>query len=181
MSYIECLNNLITENNLSNEIKDLKFRDEVVGHHNGQTDFILYAILNNKAVGTTEYVEFNKIPSISMIKVQPSYRRLGIAKNMVRYIQSQYPQKEIEWGMTTPEGTALYQSIKDELYVDKEKILLKKKYEDLVLERDKLKKAMDDLYKKFDTNPDKIRNKIKELNDRFVVVDDEIYELEKEI
>ncbi len=160
---------------------DITFRDEVTGHHSGQTNLNLYAIIDGKIAGTLEYVKFNDVPSISMIKVKPAYQRMGIGKALVLNLQKEFPDTEIEWGMTTPEGTALKDSLKDELYVDMSKAELKKKYDALIAERGRYQKKMDDLYRQFDTDPDEIRKEIKKLNDRYVELDDEIYELEKEI
>ena len=157
------------------------FREELTGHYSGQSNLTLFAEIDGKTVGTLEYAIFNGDPSISMVEVQPAYQRKGIGKAMVLHLQKQHPHKEIEWGMTTTDGTALQNSLRGQLYVDTKKIQLKKRHDDLVVERDKLQKEMDDLYKKFDTAPDEIRGKIQKLNDRWVAADDEIYELEKDI
>ena len=42
-----------------------------------------------------------------MIEVLEDYRRQGIATQMLRYLQGQYPNEEIEWGYLTEDGSAL--------------------------------------------------------------------------
>ena len=49
-----------------------------------------------------------------MIEVLEDYRRQGIATQMLRYLQGQYPNEEIVWGYLTEDGSALYQAVVDE-------------------------------------------------------------------
>jgi hypothetical protein len=40
-----------------------------------------------------------------MIKVIDGFQKIGIGKAMVKHLQKQFPDMEIKWGFTTPEGT----------------------------------------------------------------------------
>ena len=44
---------------------------------------------------------------IDMIEVEDEYRRKGIATRMLYYLRNTYPDFYIDWGWTTPDGTAL--------------------------------------------------------------------------
>ena len=65
-------------------------------------------------VGTLRYSIFEGRPHISMIEVLEDYRRQGIATQMLRYLQGQYPDEEIEWGYLMEDGSALYRAVVDE-------------------------------------------------------------------
>lgn len=85
-------------------------RSEVKGAHNGQVDFTLYIEDDGKVLGKLDAVEFDKKPSINMIDVY--VKGNGNGKQLVKHLQSLYPDQEIEWGMTTDEGEALRKSLK---------------------------------------------------------------------
>lgn len=78
-------------------------------------DFMLMqAVRGELTVGTIRYSIFEGRPHISMIEVLEDYRRQGIATQMLRYLQGQYPNEEIVWGYLTEDGSALYQAVVDE-------------------------------------------------------------------
>lgn len=54
---------------------------------------------------------FGGIPSIQHILVSPSCPRQGVASALVRDLQSRFPDTEIQWGGTTPDGAALRDSL----------------------------------------------------------------------
>lgn len=87
------------------------FKEELVGHHNGQTDNILRALIGDNPAGRIEYSVYGGKPSIGMIRTEPAYQRQGIATEMLRNLQSKYPNQMIDWGMLTDDGAKLYQSV----------------------------------------------------------------------
>lgn len=95
------------------DIKEkITYTNEMRGHHHGQNDMTIRAKIDGETVGLLHYVEYQKEPSISMIEVSPEYRRRGIARGMVYHLQNMYPDKEIDWGMTTDDGSMLYKTLK---------------------------------------------------------------------
>ena len=74
----------------------------------------MQAVRGELTVGTIRYSIFEGRPHISMIEVLEDYRRQGIATQMLRYLQGQYPNEEIVWGYLTEDGSALYQAVVDE-------------------------------------------------------------------
>lgn len=120
----------------------LSFKDESTGYHHGQTDMTLYALLDNKVVGYIEYSVYNDTPSIRMIEVDDNYKRRGYAREMLRNLQSKFPETEIDLGMLTDDGDKLVKSLQFDLlpseYIDDYEHLerLKKECEGIKLEID---------------------------------------------
>ena len=75
---------------------------------------LMQAVRGELTVGTIRYSIFEERPHINMIEVLEDYRRQGIATQMLRYLQGQYPNEEIEWGYLTEDGSALYRAVVDE-------------------------------------------------------------------
>ena len=94
--------------------EETRILDEALGAHSGQIDMLMQAVRGELTVGTLRYSIFEGRPHISMIEVLEDYRRQGIATQMLRYLQGQYPNEEIEWGYLTEDGSALYRAVVDE-------------------------------------------------------------------
>ena len=94
--------------------EETRILDEALDSHNGQIDMLMQAVRGELTVGTIRYSIFEERPHISMIEVLEDYRRQGIATQMLRYLQGQYPDEEIEWGYLTEDGSALYRAVVDE-------------------------------------------------------------------
>ena len=94
--------------------EETRILDEALNAHNGQIDMLMQAVRGELTVGTIRYSIFEGRPHISMIEVLEDYRRQGIATQMLRYLQGQYPDEEIEWGYLTEDGSALYRAVVDE-------------------------------------------------------------------
>ena len=88
------------------------YKNEMRGFHSGQKDLSLRAYIGGELVGWIDYVDYHGDPSISMIEIFPQYRRRGVARGLVYKLQKMYPDREIDWGMTTDEGSMLYSSLK---------------------------------------------------------------------
>lgn len=84
----------------------------VTGVYRDQTDMRMTVQLGNKVVAALDFSVYQGQPSIKYIKVDSDYRKRGLGKLMIRELQRMYPDQEIDWGYTTPEGTELYRSIK---------------------------------------------------------------------
>lgn len=80
------------------EAEETQILDEALDAHHGQIDMLMQAVRGELTVGTIRYSIFEGRPHISMIEVLEDYRRQGIATQMLRYLQGQYPNEEIVWG-----------------------------------------------------------------------------------
>jgi len=89
--------------------QDLQLLDECTGYHHGQTDCIIRANIDGNQVGYLNYSIFEDVAYINHVQVDENFRRQGIAKAMYQKLQEENP--DIDWGMTTPEGTALKEKI----------------------------------------------------------------------
>lgn len=89
----------------------LTFKNEVTDAYFGQLNMLLTAIKNEQPVGQVEYIKYNGEISINHILVLEKFRRKGIATSLLRYLQKKNKDKEIEWGYTTNDGTALKNAI----------------------------------------------------------------------
>lgn len=96
------------------EAEETQILDEALDAHHGQIDMLMQTVRGELTVGTIRYSIFEGRPHISMIEVLEDYRRQGIATQMLRYLQGQYPNEEIVWGYLTEDGSALYQAVVDE-------------------------------------------------------------------
>lgn len=94
--------------------EETQILDEALDAHHGQIDMLMQAVRGELTVGTIRYSIFEGRPHINMIEVLEDYRRQGIATQMLRYLQGQYPNEEIVWGYLTEDGSALYQAVVDE-------------------------------------------------------------------
>ena len=81
------------------EAEETQILDEALDAHHGQIDMLMQAVRGELTVGTIRYSIFEGRPHISMIEVLEDYRRQGIATQMLRYLQGQYPNEEIVWGV----------------------------------------------------------------------------------
>ena len=102
------------ENTAEASPEETQILDEALDAHHGQIDMLMQAVRGELTVGTIRYSIFEGRPHISMIEVLEDYRRQGIATQMLRYLQGQYPNEEIVWGYLTEDGSALYRAVVDE-------------------------------------------------------------------
>jgi hypothetical protein len=92
--------------------ESIDITQNVTGHHGGQTDIQLVARNENGVAGYLDYSVWNGQIQIGMIHVHQ--KRSGVGTALVKELQKMYPTTEIDWGMTTPEGTQLYKSLEFE-------------------------------------------------------------------
>ena len=92
----------------------LQFREEFIDSYSGQSNFKLTASQpgrDDAPLGFVAYSVFRDKPAISLIEVMPNYRRRGVATQLLQSLQEIFPGVEIEWGMLTGEGGALYKAL----------------------------------------------------------------------
>jgi len=61
----------------------------------------------NKVYSYIEYTYWLGDVYIDHIYTYPEYRRKGYAMRLIEWIYNEYNDADIQWGMTTPEGTHL--------------------------------------------------------------------------
>jgi hypothetical protein len=83
----------------------------VTGCGHGQIDCLSTWMENGEAQGYVSYAVFEDTPHIQNIKVNGSHLRRGIATALVRDLQERYPEREIDWGMLTEDGSAFYNQL----------------------------------------------------------------------
>ena len=84
-------------------------------HHSGQDDFTLIAknASNGQPIAYVQYSLYEDDIYIKYMHVRPELRRQSIGTQMMNDIKREYPTSTINWGGTTPEGNALYESMED--------------------------------------------------------------------
>lgn len=103
-------------------VESIEISDTVIDAHSGQLDGRLYAKDNDgNILGYMDYTEYDNTPSISMVEVDPAYRRKGIGSALYKKLQSLYPDKELGTSGTTPDGAAIRKAMEPHLYKDPNK------------------------------------------------------------
>lgn len=91
---------------------NLTMREECTGAHGGQKNMTLTALNDGVEAGHVDWVLYDEMPSISMIKTEDDFKRKGVATAMLQKLQSDFPETPIRWGdVATPEGAALIDKI----------------------------------------------------------------------
>lgn len=146
---------------------NLTFKDEMVGHSHGQSDMSLKAYSGSKVVGQLDYSEYEGSPAIKMVEVGSEFKRQGIGTQLIKKLQSMYPNKEIDLGMLTDDGAALMKTIN-------RVFITNKTYEKLKSKLDKTKSDISRIMADVERGN---RSEINKLND----LHDESYELENKL
>jgi len=163
---------------VDNKIQEkMEISKQVSGSYSGQTNFSLYIKNEETVVGKLDAVDFEDVPSISMIEVYEP--RMGYGKKLVQHLQSLYPEVEIEWGVTTKTGEKLRKSLSYKK--------VKTPYHDDIVELENLEKRLKDTREKTDLfykikKPSDVQKKnflelVKPMDD----MNDRLYELEQEL
>lgn len=160
-------------------VSDNNIKDLSTGYGYGETYFTMSYTQDGKTVGTLEYGEYEGQPNVKMVEVDPEYRRKGIATKLLQELQNKYPDAEIDFGMTTPDGTKLLDSITYDV-TDEAVVADRQKLKDLQTELNDLQERLDVLY---DTEnlTEAQESELQELGDRWTEVYDTIRVLEKSL
>ena len=83
--------------------------------HNDQHDYVLAAkdASTLQPVGMIQYALFRENIHIQDMLVKHDLKRQGIGTQMINEIKREYPESNINWGMMTPDGSALYESMEN--------------------------------------------------------------------
>lgn len=149
----------------------------VKSHQRRQTDIRLEARTENGLAGYLDYSDWNGEIRINMIHV--SQKRSGVGTALVKHLQKLYPATEIDWGMTTPEGTQLYNSLEFEEIPNSRVIKDLQKLDALKHKEEGYKKLAAEWESSSKTTED--RNRFLAATDDWNDLHDEIYQLEQEL
>lgn len=126
-------------------ISDKNIKDTSTGYAYDETYFTMSYTQDGKVVGTLEYGEYDGEANVKMIRVEPEYRRKGIATKLMQELQNKYPDTEINFGMATPDGAKLLESITYDV-TDEAVVADRQKLKDLQTELNDLQEKLDVLY-----------------------------------
>lgn len=88
------------------------FKTECNGHHHGQTDCTLIAYdENGDYVGKIDYAKYGDELAVQMISVLPTHQRQGYATALLKQLQREFPDREIDMGGLTPDGVRLLAAV----------------------------------------------------------------------
>lgn len=172
----ETKTNSLTEadSNTKFSVSDGNIKDTFVDHSYGESLYRMQYVEDGKELGWIEYGEYDGEPNVKMIEVSPEHRRKGIGKKMLQALQKKYPDIEINYGMTTPDGTKLIENatyqVENKEVVDK--VARIKEIQTKLSEYDKV---YDDFFN--DKIPHPGENFAEDYND----LHDEMVELQKEV
>ena len=88
------------------------FSDEQTGYHDNQSDLVKTMKVDGKPVGKITFSEYEGVPHVQYIEVSPEHRGKGYGKTLLKKLQEDYPNQEIDLGMTTDDGTKMVQGLK---------------------------------------------------------------------
>lgn len=159
-----------------------KITEHSTGSYDDQVDMRMESHDGDSLAGYLEYSVYNGTPSIQYIHTEDGFQRQGVAMEMLQQLQSQYPDKEIDWGMTTPDGTKLKEKATYQIK-DAEVERKQKKLQSMKDEMTQNEKELNDLYEKLDNgkltaNDEK---RLNELGDRWDELNVGIHEVETEL
>lgn len=97
---------------------NLRLSWSVTDAYSGQVNECCHAMLDGHEVGRLEITVFRDSPSIEWIEVYEGAKRNGIGSAMVRDLQARFPDTEIKWSSTLPDGEALRKSLPHRVVVD---------------------------------------------------------------
>ncbi len=153
-------------------LAEVNFRTETRGAHHGQTDLTLYAEDEmGNYLGHIDYSDYNGDPSIQMVKVKPEARRQGIATALFKQLQIEYPDTEIQHGMTVGHGGDLVASLPTTYHENAEYTRLTKRLKQLQGAEQKLQAW-------FDTRQGPVSPKAAEM---FNKISDEMWGIEQKL
>lgn len=107
---------------------------------------------DGKNIGYLDFSVYEDTPYIQMINVKEPYRRKGYATQMIKQLQKEYPNSEINFGMTTDDGTKLVNSLPFNTKVNIEYDKKVKQAKKLKKWLDEFKEFTDKVYQQIDNN-----------------------------
>lgn len=156
----------------------VSFKNTVENSYRGQIDATITANVNGEQAGYLSYSVYNDVPAIKMIWVAPEHRRKKLAIQMLKQLQKEYPNSEIEWGYTTDDGTQLKRNIKFRTEPNVDVIQAMEKLDGI---RSKLKQMNYKLERLQKTDIEAARRYAQTVGDRWNKLNDMEYKLENQL
>ena len=161
----------------------LTFRTNTHGHNHGQTDATLIATLNGEDVGIIDFSNYQDEIHVKWITVAPAARytkdqKQSVAAALAHRLQQEFPEAEIQWGMTTDDGTKFLNHLTFDEHPTPG-------YQALATRLDKLQrleKRLQAITDRLETSTDPARfEAFRTLGDRWNRVNDAIWKVENEL
>lgn len=153
-----------------------------------QVNYVVVATKDDILIGYIQYAYYKDTVNIQMIEVSEAYRRQGIATKMMQYLQKQYPDTEINPGMTTPDGTEFFKNIFVEVPSEEKQKLFNRKtrweksYYKMAEELKGVEKELDAFYNTPDEDiSDEYREHIQTVADRWQELYDKMRDIDHKL
>ena len=171
----------VSEDSEGNEPKR-RITEYSTGAYSGQVDMMMESYDGDDLVGYMQYSVYDNTPNIQYIHTNKKYRGQGVAREMLQRLQSHYPDTEINWGMTTPDGTKLKENVTYEVK-DKKVARKKKRLQSMKNEISENEKEMNDLWEKAENRDftEEERSQMQSLGKRWDKLNRGIHDLEIEL
>ena len=160
-------------------ISDKNISDVSTGYGYGETYFTMSYMQDGKEVAKLDYGVYEDTPNVKMIEVDPEYRRKGIGTKLLQELQKKYPNAEINFGMTTTDGTKLLENATYDV-TDEAVVADRQKLKELQIELNELQEQLDVLYEIENISEEQLAE-LHKLGDRWTEVYDTIRELEQSL
>ena len=162
-----------TETDTKYSVSNKNIKDVSTGYSSDEYYYEMQYTQDGKVVGTLKYGEYKGEPNVKMIEVDPEYQRKGIGTKLLQELQNKYKDVEIDFGMSTPDGTKLLESAT--YTVDNAEVIEK---QNRINEISKILDEYDKTYNDYYENGTPIpKNYAEDYNDLY----DERYRLQEEI
>lgn len=146
------INNILKNAGVKQLNESIEIRDEVIDVYGEEFYKEMALIVDDKIVGCIQYTAYDDKPYIQMIKVAEDERRKGYGTKLIKALQKEYPNSEINFGMTTDDGTKLVNSLSFNTKVNIEYDKKVKQAKKLKKWLDEFKEFTDKVYQQIDNN-----------------------------
>lgn len=161
---------------ISEEINnEFSIKLDIYDSYKGWSYGTIKATINNQLLGTVDF-QINSDETelhIDMINVNKEFRNRGIASNMLRNLQLEYPEAYIEWGYTTEDGTQLKNKLTTQL-INPEWVRLNNELQNITTQLNKLTTFLDNV--DYDNSNMDVK-KVQKLGDKW----NDLYDTQREL
>tara|TARA_Y100000310_G_C20704363_1_gene833748 strand:+ start:37033 stop:38145 length:1113 start_codon:yes stop_codon:yes gene_type:complete len=103
---------------LNENLDEFEYNTQHVGGHSGQQDYCVNVLKGDEVIASLDFNDYNGTVTISMMDMNDAYKHQGLDKGMVKHLQQQYPESELQWDM---KADKLRASLKDILFIEPNK------------------------------------------------------------
>lgn len=163
---------LVIREEINNEFS---IKLDIYDSYKGWSYGTIKTTINNQLLGTVDF-QINSDETelhIDMINVNKEFRNRGIASNMLRNLQLEYPEAYIEWGYTTEDGTQLKNKLTTQL-INPEWVRLNNELQNITTQLNKLTTFLDNV--DYDNSNMDVK-KVQKLGDKW----NDLYDTQREL